>query len=213
MGYKFLLGAHKADQILLIPLYNLKNSAMYFMKKAAWLLLAGPMIFACDDNEVDVGPTPPPSGPDFETVFFEADLDMEKVAGYPVEYDPMLLLSVSYKGAGSSNLMPALSLEATHTEEVVSDSYQFSITEGHFIMKGNDDNLIFGNYSGTGVQNTERFEVTWNVRIDGGSGKFEGAQGKLQVVISDPHDSRSNLNQSLVARISGSIGLPSSTRF
>ena len=183
---------------------------MCFIKKIAWLLLASFMIFACDDDD-GVTPPPPPPPPPPATEYFEADLDITKVSGHPVEYDPAILLNVTYKGLGSSNLMPALSLEANHIEDVVTGNRHSSITKGNFILKGQQENLIFGVYSGRGYQNANTLEITWNFKIRGGAGKFEGAQGNLQVVIRDPHAIGSNLNQTLVARISGSISVPESS--
>jgi len=176
---------------------------MTFLKKFSYLFLASVLLFACE-------PTPPPQ-PDCTncpTVNFSGHLELQMLSTHPVEYEPVLQLSVSYEGSGTSNMMPQFSLNTSHVEEVPDNQTEFKIQEGSFELQGDGDDRIFGFYSGQGYQIPGNSNVTWYFSIEGGSGKFLDASGTMSVSISDKNKSRWNPEQPLQAQITGVVRLP-----
>ena len=178
---------------------------MCILKKAAWLFLAGLVMFACDDDDpIGGGDCKKP----MEGIEFEADLELQRVSGSPVQYEPVLLLEVLYVGSGTSNIMQEVTLEASHAESPMTDREEFRIGEGQFSLIGKDGNQIYGSYTGYGFQDQRTIEATWHFKIEGGDGEFNQARGNLTLKISEYNRIGLDSNEPLVAKVTGIIQLP-----
>ncbi len=175
---------------------------MTILKKMSCLFLTTAMFFACeDDGPIITGPVGP--GGNTTTQFFEGTLDLQKISGSPVQYEPVLMLNVRYQGSGTSNMMSHLSLEATHLEEIIPNGNDFNVVQGEFRLMEDAGEEIYGTYRGHGSSGLVSSQLNWTLQIEGGTGRFASAQGNLNLVVPDP-DYSGNFMQ---ARISGNIGL------
>lgn len=180
---------------------------MTILKKLSYLFLTTAFIFACEDTEV-TPPPPPPCDNCPASQPFEAILDLQKISEFPIQYEPVILLDVSYQGTGTSNMGTRVSLEATHIQGIPDKTGNFKIEKGEFLLRDEDGDEMFGSHTGHGSQSFATFQFNWFFRIRGGTGKFSGAQGNMTMLVTNPNQGSGN---SIEAIITGNIRLDNPT--
>lgn len=186
---------------------------MKILKKMLKLVSIAAMIIACEDTKVE----PIGTGNQNPVIsnaphYLEANLEVEKVSGFPIDQPPVNL-SVSYRGNGTSNLMSRVALEASHTEEfaTVFEDGDFLVKDGQFVIRSEDGDQIFGTYNGYGSHTLTNFYVSWSLQIQGGTGSFIGARGSLSVRFTPSSRTTSSSQGPWHAEISGTIKVDQSS--
>jgi len=151
---------------------------MCSFKKLSSLLLASIVFFSCEDSI-----EPMPAGPgnpvnNTSKYSFEASGVFDLITRIPIEYNPSVILQVTYKGTGTSNMLSSVSIEASHVQPASSTSTH--LESGEFQISG-DEGSIYGSYTGYNLESSSTNSASWSLTVQGGTGKFNSARGNLLV--------------------------------
>lgn len=112
-----------------------------------------------------------------------------------------------FSASGSSDAQEMEQLTISHYYlAVLQKDGKIQYKEGEFNIYGTSENSLFGTYFGTGYMDDSGFSAEWTLKVEGGTGVYEGATGYLMEYIESEQDAPSDLVYKV--ELSGSIYIP-----
>lgn len=154
--------------------------------------------FACEDT---IDPILPDSGINLtpNEIHLTATFSLEQIYGYHPEPGSQDRPVLVYLGTGESNQISPLEIDIVHTEYYHNGI--INVESGRFNLRGPSEEALFGTYSGTATTAHGRMEFNHEFLVEGGDGKFKGAQGMLTAKI----QSVDSNNDRFTARVTGKV--------
>jgi hypothetical protein len=157
---------------------------MLFLKKFSYLLVVTSLLLCCNSEEEEVLPSTVTSSKSVSSLF-KGSIEARRTFLHPfldqIEFSSIPSFDVGYSGFGNSNLIPELTMEATH-HEFHGERNLIEISDGQLTLRNSVGSELFCSYTGIGRHGTGQ---TWDLQIVRGTGEFELSQGRLTVSISN----------------------------